>query len=381
MYQPSSAGYGQMHHNTAVAGPAAGYDGGGSMLSAGGLLTTSALGGIAAGNHKHKLGSKGLLGFTTLFTGYDPQHGLGGLGRQMSVGRLALAGVELGAQGLLKTGMLDGHRFENRVRLATQAQRYGLSGIIGARGIDFTPMGSIQGAADKASLDVQRSQYKKYANDEGNLSERRKQQTKKRMTAAAEVAAKPARRQRGSEYRKASVISSDNKVRGWRFFGMFSGEGYDEYGNTNARFVRAAGTNMVVPRPGRQAPDVMRTNSLSAGDLKGGTLQRVGQKSQGMIARGRAGLIGGGIRGLFLLGAAELGLSAATNYAGRAYGSMVRTADSINERTGGGADYMSGAYFGRAAATERQRAVATMNENVLNPRTQLMGNEAFFAHQ
>lgn len=362
MYQPSSAGYGQMHHNTAVAGPAAGYDGGGSMLSAGGLLTTSALGGIAAGNHSHKLGSKGLLGFTTLFTGYDPQHGLGGLGRRMSVGRLALAGVELGAQGLLKTGMLDGHRFENRVRLAaTGAQRHGLLGIIGARGIDRPTSQDIREAGARASLDAQRRFYKNPESVIGGSPSR---------VEAARKAEQKVRAKKATAVRSATRVSPDQKVRGWRFFSMFSGEGYDQRGRAFMHFVEDQG--MAVPRPGAASPE-------QKGVIRNTTGR--GRKSQGMIARGRAGLIGGGVRGLFLLGAAELGLSAATNYAGRAYGSMVRTADSINERTGGGADYMSGAYFGRAAATERQRAVATMNENVLNPRTQLMGNEAFFAHQ
>ena len=69
----------------------------------------------------------------------------------------------------------------------------------------------------------------------------------------------------------------------------------------------------------------------------------------------------------------------AANVAGRQLGAAYATAARVGDAVKRSSDpRMSAAYMSGAANSERQRAMFELNSSVLNPRTQMMGNEASF---
>jgi hypothetical protein len=104
--------------------------------------------------------------------------------------------------------------------------------------------------------------------------------------------------------------------------------------------------------------------------------------SQGAnLASGAAGrYVGAAFRGVAIYEAARLAGQGIAYAAGEGYEAMVETTTRLRRRVGQD-DSMSGGYFNRAASTERQRAMQSLNENRLDPKTQLLGNEAAFGHK
>ena len=98
------------------------------------------------------------------------------------------------------------------------------------------------------------------------------------------------------------------------------------------------------------------------------------------VIKGNAGRMAGlAFRGFAAYEVLSFAGKIGSHMAGEAYDSMVESADRLKRRTG--SDHMmSGGYFNTATSTERQRAVQAMNENSLHPRSQMMGNEAYWMH-
>ena len=130
-------------------------------------------------------------------------------------------------------------------------------------------------------------------------------------------------------------------------------------------------------------PDGGERGSLTTrtiGDRRYGFFDAAGDSGGANVMKGTAGrVLGKGIRMLGAFEVASLAVDAGTYALGEGYEAMVETTERLQRRVG--ADHsMSGGYYNRAASTERQRAVQSLNRNQLNPRTQIQGNEAYYAH-
>jgi hypothetical protein len=139
--------------------------------------------------------------------------------------------------------------------------------------------------------------------------------------------------------------------------GVLGGLGYDDQGRSVGNLTR---------------------EKFASGRVFG--MESAAKGSGGAQFGGAAGrVLGKGVRFLGAFEIARLGVDAATYAMGEGYEAMVKTTERLQRRVG--ADHsMSGGYYNRAAATERQRAVQTLNSNRLNPRTQIRGNEAYYSH-
>lgn len=109
---------------------------------------------------------------------------------------------------------------------------------------------------------------------------------------------------------------------------------------------------------------------------------QVGASKTGeLLIKGRMGMAIGIASRLSMAAAiGQIVIAGASHAIGAAYGGLVQANRALSDRVGTSSQLSAG-YFNQATATERQRAVMELNQNILNPRTQLMGNEASFSHR
>lgn len=287
--------------------------------------------------HKAGLTSGGMVGYSTFFTGYDPsQHGML---RSLSIGRLAGQGVSAMARGLVSAGIGTTAFQDNVLKPLQYTHKYGLSGVLSS-----------------VSTKEYDAVYKEYVRAKVNreLPNLRFLNKKQGLGMSTKQLRKEAQR-RGQIYAAAQTnvaLQGKFAARHKWLAGILGGIGFDELGHAQTKWVEEGGRRFMVSQAG----------------------------STGAVMTGRLGkFLGAGAKlssGLML---ASMAATATVDIIGAGYESLVRTNARLQERVGT-KHTMSAAYFNRAAATERQRAMMTLNTNQLNPRNQLMGNEASFMH-
>lgn len=101
-----------------------------------------------------------------------------------------------------------------------------------------------------------------------------------------------------------------------------------------------------------------------------------------VIKPGTAGaLAGAALKGLSVLAVASVAAQAVTYGAGVAYDRLAATVSRVQGRLSPSPEEFLRGYMNDVAVTERQRAMMELNTSLLNPRTQLMGNEAYLLHR
>lgn len=385
--------------------------------------------GFMMASHSRGLRSGGLMGYSTFFTGYDPSRGHG-TGRMLSLGRLGAQGVSVAARGLMHTPLGNVDRAANVLRPLTMAHKYGVGGAMHAIAQGPSPIPdptpealkagstgsmrhggrtagsstsaassrSFMGAARESRTNVPfsmrtggtgagarkygapsgrpspysqgpgvpassrkydapagaRSPYYKGGSGAGASARKYNRPTGTTSFSDAAASARRSAREGAEEVAEAAGKTSWGE---W-IIGAFGREGYNK-GGTSAAF--------------REVTEEIGDSAWrfpAAADDTAGALLAGGPAGRAM---GAAFRIGVGYE------AVRLGVDAATYAVGEAYESMVETTSAIRSRIGSDRS-MSPAYYNRGAATERQRARRELNIRSLNPRTQLMGNEAAMAH-
>ena len=354
-----------MASNAAGVDPEATYD----ALTPGAV--SSAVYGLTTASHEVGLQSGGMAGYSTFFTGYNAE--TDGIGRRLSLGRLAGEAVSKTAEGVLRTGLVNNDTAQDMLRRASHFDELGMGAF--AR--------YDKEAASKAGLQHQKTTTQSRGMFPGrdNLSRDPSWWSRLRdMRAAHQTSAMRGQapgplvqswsiEPRDIDVDSASIQKSAQRVgkragaakgaKSWAYkaMGLFGGAGYTDQGKADY--------------------DVVTRTGPDGKDFK--ALKRTSNKGLTMLKGSAGRMLGAGFR---MMGAMELGMLAAdaVGYAaGAGYESMVETTTRLQRRVGGD-NSMSGGYYNRAAVTERQRAVRTMNQNQLNPQTQMMGNEAAFMH-
>lgn len=337
--------------------------------------------GLLMNRHTRGLQSGGMVGYSTFFTGYDADRH--GLGRKISLGRLGAQAVSASARGLMHTPLANSDRAASVLRPLTMAHKYGVGGAVDAamRGpigsddvlqpkakVSLGAAGGVGGKSMPASPDVgpnrtvAPSHLRDFVGDEFDVPR------SNRSRAASPKARVPYRSLDPSDVddvvgvgRSASAAADvgEDVSDVWRYtVGWLGGEGFTAGGTR-------ASARETVER------------------IDGSAFRFFAAESGSQGARVLGGPAGRALGAAFRIGAgyeiARLAVDAGTYAAGEAYESMVETTSAIRERVGSDQS-MSPAYYNRGAATERQRARRSLNLRSLNPRTQLMGNEASMAH-
>jgi hypothetical protein len=336
--------------------------------------------GLLMNRHTRGLQSGGMVGYSTFFTGYDAERH--GFGRKISLGRLGAQAVSASARGLMHTPLANSERAASVLRPLTMAHKYGVGGALSSVQLTDELAESAAESADVAGRsrsffarhgaspmtpgaeDIAPSPNATAMGPDFDDAERIKASLRRgdvvASRSAQEVGEEAAEIGSRSAYASAMRGQMDSKT--GRMFkwlvGVLGGEGFNRAG-TRASYEVAEET-------------IDGTTQL---------FRRAGGSTAGAVALG--GTAGRALGAAFRIGAgyeiARLAVDAGTYAAGEAYESMVETTSAIRERVGSDQS-MSPAYYNRGAATERQRARRSLNLRSLNPRTQLMGNEASMAH-
>ncbi len=377
-------------------------------------LAESATLGAMTASHTQGLRSGGLVGYSTFFTGYDPDRD--GTARRLSMGRGAAQAVSASARALMHTG-LQNTAAGKYIEPFTMAHRYGVGGAMDAamrgpmgsassggittmgrsagktgtqtaglgafgknptltatqKGVGGVPTsGGPAGTVNTRTVTRPAPEYENIPTSGGPVRQRTGRNVNPLRGVSADEATLHATSNTGTKSRSAMVRSAsaddlvfeaidDPKDKGFirkALTGILGGMGYDDEG-------RAVGN--------------LTREQFDSGRVFG--MESAAKGSGGAQFGGAAGrVLGKGVRFLGAFEIARLGVDAATYAMGEGYEAMVKTTERLQRRVG--ADHsMSGGYYNRAAATERQRAVQTLNSNRLNPRTQIRGNEAYYNHR
>lgn len=345
----------------------------------------SAMLGFMSASHSTGLQSGGMVGYSTFFTGYDP--GRDGMARALSMGRLGGQAVSMSARAMKQLGF-GGGGTAGFIDKAAKFDQYGM-GVFASKtpAEAFRMQGRGAGISNSAQQTVD-SRIRSLQYNTQNLSPNARRGALHRaaeslgrsstpsranlLTGDPDAIAKADQRDRLREAVRGGTMQSTTKtalrnatVEGveeatesaaYRYgVGVAGGMGYKDSGKAAANLVYDEDLKRFVPK-------------ASSGS-KGAT-----------ILSGNAGkFIGGAAKAVGAYEIAKIAVDAASYAAGKGYESLVETTTRLQRRVGAD-DSMSGAYYNRAAVTERQRAVQTMNRNKIAPRTQVMGNEAYYAH-
>lgn len=321
----------------AAASNATGHDVRSLMLPS---LPESMAGAIMFGSHKYGLRSAGLIGYSTLFTGYNPAAGAGRL-RALSIGRAALKTGEWTARGLVHYGIGT-----TALKPWLELGKYGLGGVLGS-----VSKAEYDKVFEEATGQIRKSRRlaaERYVKRSGaNPFGFRLPEVDEAISRLSGVPAERAERLTAARLSRTTSGKIYRALTGW-----MGGKGFNARGALQTAYEFSETTGKYHPVP------------LAA--------------SGGNVARGTLGRMAGRlVKGGMWLTAASLAVDAAVSVAGSAFESTVRTMQTIRDRTGT-LHAMSPGYYTQAAVTERQRAVMELNNSVLNPRNQLMGNEAYY---
>jgi len=333
-------------------------------------LTTSAMISFMEPKHRHGLRSGGLVGYSTFFTGYDPSRGHS-FARQVSLGRMGAKGVEMAAKGLMATplGSSEAARY---IAPFARAGKYGIAGAVDAAvrgpGADLgeeaveTAAGAVN--PQQLSMGFGQSATPDAGEQLSMFGDGGKPKSKKTVVGPYSDWPRGSQSvddvvEEGAEAAtKTTSSSAGQRIRKW-LYGVFGGTGFKE-GGTKAAF--------------RETSEEIAGMSFKMAAPEAGT-------GGALAASGSLGKWAGrALRGAGWFEVARMGVQAGSYAVNSAYESMVETTARLQQRVGH-QQQMSPAYYNRAAATERQRAARELNESVLNPRTQLKGNEAAFYHR
>lgn len=381
---------------------------------------TSAGIGMVTASHQKGLQSGGMFGYSTFFTGYRPEDHHAG--RRLSIGRAAAETVSLAAEGLRRTPLSGIDAVDEGLKRASKLSEYGMGvfGNIQSTGLqqfygdpqgqgvgvvdEYAQQGrggrSVKGSHRAASIFTTESRPQSgsstpepapgaenpvdsYRQQAGQPSTPRPPAGGAPVRSADDVISEAAEQNAddtvdmiqnaevtgtrgasrvgtaGSPDARMPTGSSKNSTlgRAFRFLvGGLGGAGYNADGSTAVRQVydETLGGMVTVAEGGSEGATFMKS---SAGRMIGSAFKFAGYAEAAQLA--------------------GQGISYA---AGKGYESLVEATTRLQRRTGGAGEQMSTAYYNRAASTERQRAVQSMNSNKLNPRNQIMGNEAYFMH-
>lgn len=335
------------------------------------LPEAAALGAMEPGLHKKGLQSGGLLGYKTFFSGYNPERG-DGQARRLSIGRLAGKSVSMAARGLKQAG-LAGTGAEDFLNRATLFEKHGLGafvdpseelvsgagrearrGMIGKSrylaqhsGVTYSTAGRNPGRR-RAAQELAAGGY-----GTGNIKSGPKLQPSPGLDDVNDVkVAGSAVRKKG---RNAAFKAAANDSWLYKIMGALGGKTHN-----------AAGTEVV----GEVVEETVDGSTVRA-------VAGMGEEGGNLISGRLGSYAGQAFRMAGYYEVAKMAVDATTYAAGQAYESMVSSTEQMMQRVGR-SETMSNAYYNRAASTERQRAVRELNDSMLNPRTQLMGNEATY---
>lgn len=345
---------------------------GGAFSALAPSLPEAAMFGILGGKHNHGMGSAGLVGYSTFFTGYNPQQGHGGFMRAASLGRAAsgmLSTIAQQSQKLMTHGS-DAWHMANRIGIMHE---YGLQGALTyVKDSDYRDTVQTAYRRQKGQWDEIRAVTKNQWRDLGievgeaakaggpispTLKDRFNEVDARWQKMSGETWDKSTRRAAlGTARTEADATFASRFYKRLRGASMGSGEGFDETGQLLRGGMRSTGRGGHVW--------VAEAGSKSA---------QIG----GAIGRNAGRLLKVGMA----LELASFALTKATDFAGDAYASAVNMTRKMQDTYGMNGNVLSPAYMSQAAVTERQRAQLELNSSVLNPRTQMMGNEAQMYHR
>lgn len=333
-------------------------------------LPESAVLGVMLAKHEKGLQSGGLVGFNTLFTGYDPSRGYGGLARRISAGRAAGGAISMTARGLRGLGVQS-----DILTKLSYADRFGLGGALSAISADQMD-DAWAGTRDHAA-------HKMY---ERRAAPVRQAAADKIRAAAGITKPDPILRKTVARETRVALDAIDSSV------GKKSMTIADRY--TNRMMGLGAGRKTMDSRRGlfkflmgglggAGYTDAGKLSMSWSDEIDGFhfATAKEGSKGATMINGQYGRLAGRAIKAGGWMQLIGMGVDIATDFAGSTYSSMVRTANKYSDRYHNNGNIMSPAYMSQAAVTERQRAMMELNSSVLNPRTQLMGNEGYFYHR
>jgi hypothetical protein len=335
------------------------------------LPESAALGLMHKDIHKKGLQSGGLLGYQTFFSGYNPERG-DGAARRLSIGRLAGQGVSMAARGLKQAG-LAGTAAEEFLDRASMFHKHGLGAFV-------DPSEEIRSGAGRQARQNMLGKAK-FLSQNGSAEYSTPGKNPGRRRAALEFAeggfgtgsiksgpklqpapdvdpsdvniSGSAAREIREKGRKAAFKAAADDSWLYKIMGALGARGYSDDGT------KAAVEGVEETVDGKDYRMV-----AAAGD-----------KGPNLISGRLGSYAGKALRMYGYYEVAKMAVDATTYAAGQAYESMVSSTEEMMRRVGR-SETMSRGYYNRAAATERQRAVQELNDSTLNPRTQLMGNEA-----
>lgn len=285
------------------------------------------------------LASGGLVGYSTFFSGFDPATDSSTF-RRFSIGRAAGEVVSLAARGLRGLG-LD----TEFVQRATQFNKYGMGAFIDPKTELITSPNKFGAAVTKEGAKFPKSQSYRVGPS--------------RFESAAEAKAKLSQAKPKAVFSGKPGFAKGGAESGlYKLMSTLSGRGYK---------MGEEGAEVAV----EVVEETVGGNKLAMTKASG----TVGKVFTGAGATA----LSVAARGVAAYEVLSIAKDAATYAIGQGYKSMVDSATQLQQRMGM-ENYMSGGYFNRAATSERQRVMQTMNRNRLAPRDQIFGNEAFYGH-
>jgi hypothetical protein len=316
--------------------------------------------GAMASRHKGGFVSGGMIGYSTFFTGFNPEAGYGGTMRSISAGRAAAGALSLAARGMraATTEGSDAYHFFNRF---AGMHKYGLQGAL-----------MYQSEADfnkrmKPTLDKLKTRHRRAAISTLNTTIQSVKVASPSISTAAPLTPK---------------VSS--------LVGVLDAADAKAAATTHKGADRLIGKHMKGPRNLLKGLSVFTGRGFDGKNVKGkwildetGARRFVSDSGSKAAALGGAGgqMAGRLIRMGGWLQLGSMAATAAVDFAGDTYASMVRHTRHMQDKYNVHGNVLSPAYMSQAAVTERQRAQMELNTSILNPRTQMMGNEAGMYHR
>lgn len=285
--------------------------------------------------------SGGMLGMSTFFTGYNPSDGVGGFARSISLGRMAGAAIqtiaEIGA-GAVAPGGTAYHVFNRFADFSNT----GAFGAMTYRADGHSLGADLVNAMRNDRVDKVKTVTKLDPSTQSPTPLRRNNTNHRAGPRRAEPPKLTNSAQRlRSQARAASVPS---------------GLGFDTENRLQAMLHRNADGSA------RLGYGERGKNSYGFGGAGGRMAGRLTQLGLGLEL-------------------AKFAADKMVDFAGDAYQSAVTVTNRMRETYNLNGNRLSPVYMSAAATTERQRAMAELNSSILNPRTQLQGNEAVFFHK
>lgn len=328
------------------------------------------------------LRSGGMFGYSTFFTGAGPN---ASLARRASLGRMGLAGVSATSRAVRDLTNVRPGSYAARVFDALgNIQHGGLAGLAGELSMEGQdPIGRTRASVRK----IRGRRALTVSSDQGQLFVRHADESGwrvrkgKRLVRLTDESKLPwsvrAYQQRSLGRNAADAMGFDGAARGINK----RADAYNRYRTRTAG--TAAAQSLKKNKVVRGLAGILGGIDLDADDairVSGGRVGFNTAKRGYKVLGGTVGkALGGAFRGAAALTVLEMAGQAATFTATSAYRGLARVTERMQDRFN--PSTMSAGYFNRAAATERSRAVQELNTSVLNPRSQLMSNEAYFYHR